>query len=128
MAGVGLMLKAGGNISPCRFVKVSAANTVTQCSAGTDLPIGVSGEATYDKDSSYHADTTSLTVQIMEAGRTCKITAGAAFSAGALLMADASGRGITATTTNYAGALALAAASAAGELVDVVVLGPTYKV
>lgn len=35
---------AGGNISVCRFVEISAAHTVTQCNATTDKPWGISQE------------------------------------------------------------------------------------
>lgn len=48
---------------------------------------------------------------------TAKIEAGAAFSQFAELMSDASGRAVTATSTNRVAAIALAAAGAAGEKV-----------
>jgi|SRR6185436_3419360 len=35
---------AGGTIGQYKFVKISAANTVVECSATTDKPIGVSQE------------------------------------------------------------------------------------
>lgn len=48
-----------------------------------------------------------------------KVKAGAAFAAGVKLMVDASGRAITATTTNHVVAESMEAAAAAGEIVRV---------
>lgn len=52
-----------------------------------------------------------------------KAAAGAAFSAGAVLAADATGRLITATSTNHRIATAIEAATAAGQIITVA-LGP----
>lgn len=51
-----------------------------------------------------------------------KLVAGAAFSAGANLMSDTNGRGIAQTSTNVIGAVALEAATAAGQVITVAVI------
>lgn len=51
-----------------------------------------------------------------------KLVAGAAVSAGAQLMSDTSGRGITQTGSNVIGATALEAATAAGQLITVAIV------
>jgi hypothetical protein len=48
-----------------------------------------------------------------------KCMAGAAVAIGAQLMSDASGRAITATSTNRAFGIALAAAAGAGEIIPI---------
>lgn len=126
MAGMLPQFSASGDIYPCRFVKVSGAFTVAQCSAGTDKPIGISGEGTADKDVTVHASTTYRPVQIAEAGRVAKLQANTTWSAGALLKSDADGKGLTATTGTYAGAIGLRAAAAADQFVDVLVTAPIY--
>ena len=52
-----------------------------------------------------------------------KVVAGAAFAAGADLMTDTSARMITATSTNHRNAIALEAATAAGQIVAVFITG-----
>ena len=126
----GLNLKAGGDIAPSRFIKVSAANTATQCSAGTDYSIGVSFESVEDSlgqigSAVYHRTSTSKPgVGFYPAGRKCLVEAGNSFSAGAALMPDSVGRAITATSTNLGCAIALESATAAGQLIPVLVISP----
>jgi hypothetical protein len=55
-----------------------------------------------------------------------KAVAGAAIAAGAELMTDTSARLITATSTNHRVALALEAATAAGQLISVVLGGAVF--
>src|SRR5689334_1292939 len=57
-------------------------------------------------------------------GQVSKVVAGAAFNAGAKLMVDGSGRGITATTGNFVNAIALEAAAGAGSVVSALLVGP----
>lgn len=56
-----------------------------------------------------------------------KVYAGAAFNAGAQLMVTVAGQAITATTGNFVVGRALAAASAIGQLVAVLLVAP-YKI
>jgi hypothetical protein len=64
-------------------------------------------------------DVAGKTVSVVEAPSTVQAKSGAAFSAGDLLMADASGKLIKATATNYAIAYALETVTAADQLVGV---------
>jgi predicted RecA/RadA family phage recombinase len=98
-----------------RLVKLTASDTVTQCTAATDKPIGVcleeitSGDVTNGRQ---------VAVAVFGASR---VIAGAAISAGATVGPDSSGRAITATSTNFAIGMALQSASAAGDHVDIIV-------
>ena len=100
-----------------RFMKISAADTITRTAASSDLSLGVLqnnpklGEAC---ELAYHGET--------------KVEAGAAVAAGAEIMSDTSGRAVTAATTgNRTMGIALNAAAAAGELITVI-LGVTPRV
>jgi hypothetical protein len=57
-------------------------------------------------------------------GGVTKVTAGAAFAAGAKLMSDANGRLITATATNHVLAMARTAAGAADEVASALIVSP----
>lgn len=96
-------LTALGTVNPHRFVRADGAQA-----ASGDIPLGI---APPDIQAVYAA--TLLGEDILEAG--------APFSAGELLAPDAEGRGIRAST-GYA--LALDDASAAGDLVSVLMLQP----
>lgn len=113
-------------IEPYRFVRYSGAFSFTQADDETDPDIvGVSGgdaeDAPLTGAGTEHAATASP-IQLHQPGQVCLLEAGDAFSAGALLMTDSSGRGITATSGNYANARALQAATAAGQKVPVQVM------
>lgn len=118
--------KASAAIQPYRFVRYSGAYTFTQASAATQADVvGISGADAEDAPLS-GADTdhasTGKGIQLHQPGQICLLEAGNSFSAGAFLMTDGSGRGITATSTNYINARALEASNAAGEKVRVQVL------
>lgn len=126
-------LIAGGNINPSVFVELDATAdaTVIQGDASTILAFGVSGEWTEDAPglsgaSTFHASTGSESVKVYGPGESCLLTAGAAVTRGALLMSNASGQGITATTGNYANAVAVESAAGSGELIRVRVTDPVY--
>lgn len=133
MAFEGFSLKADSNITPARFIKVSDANEGATCSAGTDLPVGVAHESVEDLNglnglsATYHRTSTSpQAIEFYGAGRVCLIEAGAAVTSPARLMSDSSGRGVTATSTNYSAAVALEDASGAGVLIRCLVTDPVY--
>jgi gamma-glutamyl:cysteine ligase YbdK (ATP-grasp superfamily) len=91
-----------------RFCKVTADRTVNVCGAG-ELPIGV----LQDKQ-----DVVSGASNVRMLGTT-EIVAGAAFAAGARLKSAALGKAIAALTTNEFHAIALEAATADGDIVEV---------
>lgn len=101
-----------------KIVRASSATQVTTTTAATQIPLGVlqnrpaSGQAAEVR---------------VNSGSTTKCVAGAAITAGAEVMSDASGRAITATTTNEVVGIALTAAANAGELIDLL-LRPYHKV
>ncbi|HNC51245.1 MAG TPA: DUF2190 family protein [Accumulibacter sp.] len=111
----------GAAISPFRLVKLSAAETVIQSAATTDLFIGVSNEV--GAASGERQDVVLDGVAFVEAG--------AAFALGAYIGSDASGRGITAApaagVNNRIIGLALEAASAAGDVVRVLVCPGSFQ-
>ena len=110
----GAQTTAAADLSSSQFlaVKITAARQVNLANTGGEFIYGIlqnkplSGQA---------ADVGFLGVT--------KAVAGAAFSAGAALMTDTSARVITATGTNHRIATAIEAATAAGQLITVV-LGP----
>jgi Uncharacterized conserved protein (DUF2190) len=107
-------LKASGPIPQWRFAKVSAADTAAVANAATDTIIGIH-------------QTVALVVNdpcdISGPGEITFIEAGAAFAAGSRLTADATGRGVAAApaagVNNGIGAIAIQAATAAGDIVRV---------
>lgn len=98
------------------FVKISSGWTVAVAGNGAD-PIGVLYEQNY---SPTVAAAANQQVSVVKPTGICLIKAGAAFSAGAKLMPNTNGDGtaLTATTGNFVGAIALEAATAAGDLVS----------
>lgn len=110
---------AAGTIRTSRFVVAATThpNAAVQASDGTDLPLGISTNA-----SRRHPDPEYTQAQIDEAAIQGEIvgihppgTVGvdllcnAAWSPGDLLMSDANGKGIVATSGNYYGARAQSA-------------------
>jgi hypothetical protein len=104
---------AGGAIAAYRIVRMSAADTVVQASAATDALVGIQNEV---------APASGERTDIIMVGMAF-IEAGAAFALGALLTADAQGRGITAApgagVNNRIIGVAIDAAVAAGDIVRV---------
>lgn len=111
--------KAGGAINIYRMVKISANDTVVQCTATTDKPIGIALEEISAGDA-----TAGRQVAVCVFGIS-RVIAGAAIAAGADVGPDASGRAITATATNYTVGKALESASTAGDHVDITFLPGT---
>jgi hypothetical protein len=124
-----LQLVAGGNIRPRRLVKVTATNSVVECTAAGDVPIGVSAtgvrNAPYSTLDDGFVAIAGEPVFVFSIGATAPMQAGAAVAAGVRVMSDASGRGILATATNGAVGIALQPAAAADQIIDVLVLPHT---
>jgi len=117
----GLQVRAAGDIYPARFVKLAGDFQVAQCVAG-DYPIGVAGPAAKKPPleglvSDTKAAEAGDQVWVWTDGEICFIEAGGAVSAGDKLGPDADGKAVTASAGNPYGAVALEAASAAGQLI-----------
>lgn len=111
-----LLLKsfiAAAAIAAFRIVKFSGAGTCIQTSAATDLSIGVCNEVSPLAGERFDAVLTGIAY----------VEAGAAFALGAEITSDAIGRGVTAApaagSNNRIVGIALEAASAAGDIVPV---------
>lgn len=105
-------LIAGADLSTHRnkFLKVTADYTVNIATAAGDAVVGV------QDDIPFNAAGAQVAIRF---GGTAEVMAGAAVAAGAKVMPDASGRAITATTgLDYHG-IALEAATAVGDLIEV---------
>lgn len=102
-------------VLPYRIVKLGTADgQVVQATAATDAAIGVSDNL--------GQDTAGYRVEVVHNG-IAEVTAGAAITRGALVMADSSARVITATASAGANVAivgrALNSAGAAGEVINV---------
>jgi hypothetical protein len=86
---------AGGTINPCRLLKLSGDRTVIQATDDNDTIIGVSGETTRRYDATEHA-LVGEQVQVIELdGSTPKVQLGGTVAAGAYIVSDANGQGVT---------------------------------
>jgi hypothetical protein len=79
-----ISFKQGDSISAYRIVRVSAVQTVAACSAGTDIIVGVTAD---------NANKSNQAVPVVVNG-VAKVLFNDSIAAGALVMTDASGRGI----------------------------------
>jgi hypothetical protein len=112
---------AGGAIGIYRVVELGASEVVTQANAATDPMIGIcQEEITAD-------DVTRGRVANIQMLGISRAIAGAAIAAGATVTTDAVGRVITAVATNRPVGIAVQAAAALGDHVDVF-LTPTGSV
>lgn len=111
--GAPLSLPADSNaINIARFVTL-ASTGISESADPTDEVVGVSMEAVA-------ASNDGLAVPCARPnGCKVEITAGAAVSAGALVTSDATGRAVTATSTDKIHGQALTAAGAAGEVITI---------
>lgn len=121
--GFSVTLKAGQDLSSAQFtfVKLSADNTVVQCSATTDNPIGV----LQNKPGSLGA------AEVMTMGLT-KLVAGGSLGYGVLVGTDASGKGTTVTsgssgTVAYPKGQVVIGNTAANGIVTVMLGVPTQR-
>lgn len=113
--------RAEANIRPARFVKFgSNPHQIVECDGtANEVIIGISHNGTRE------APIPGVTPYCALAGESCwihglgaqgEVTAGAAFSAGALLASDAQGRAIAATAGVEAGAIAQDDVTAADQM------------
>jgi hypothetical protein len=120
--------KAGGNISPSRFVESNDEFTVTQCSeAATKPPTGISPEYTrYAPGTAWddgYVATNGKDLRVYQDGELCMLQTGnTAITGGDFLMSDAQGCGIPVTTGKYYGAQAMQSSDASGKRVQVKVV------
>lgn len=112
-------LTAGSAISIYRFVAVAADGKVDHVGSANGRGDGVAAAAAA-------ADGDSVPV-ITNAGSIVKVEAGAAVTRGALVASDNVGRAIDGTDAggNFRMGIALQAASAAGEIIEVLFQGPS---
>jgi len=105
---------AGADLAPWRFVKFTAADTVSLAAAATDDIIGTTTDVAAASGERQDVNLTGFTL----------IEAGAAFARGKKLTADSIGRAVLAApatgVNNNIGATSLEAASAAGDIVRAV--------
>lgn len=105
-------------VLPYRVVKFGSADgQVVQAAAAADTSVGVS-------DNLGQADAGDI-VDVVTSG-VGEVEAGAAFSRGARLTADAQGRAVAAASGNAVIGVAMAAATAAGDIVPVNVVPSMY--
>jgi hypothetical protein len=115
---------AGGDINPRRFVKIGAtAGVVLEADAGDQIE-GISQPGTRRATTPDVTHTLAAKIgegiRIFRDGEVTEIEAGAAFTIGARLKSDGDGKGIAVAANNdQYGAVALAAATAAGQFVPV---------
>lgn len=120
---------AGGNIPPCRFVKVGATDgLVVEATAVADRCIGISQEGSRNVPalglSTTNAAETGDPVKVFGIGDQCLLEISASVAYGARLGATAGdGRGVTAAAGSPAFARALQAGGAAGQKILVEIIG-----
>lgn len=113
-------LVAGGNINPCRFLKMDSSNhQVIQAAAATDVPIAISQEAQRTAPITGASDVVAASGESVPAyfeGDVCRLQIGSGgCSPGTLLVPDSDGKGVAAagsgTALQCVGAIALETAS-----------------
>lgn len=122
-------LKAAGNISPCRIVRVTSdGHGVTQAAASTAKPIGISGRSSRRApgtaaDDGYHA-ISGEACEVYQVGDRAMVETGGAsgVTVGQELKSDANGRAITASSGDYVVGIALETATASSQFVRCAVL------
>lgn len=116
---------AGGDILPHRFVKPSTAadNTCLQAGAG-ELPIGISQRGTrntpFGSLDDGKAAVAGESLRLYGPNETCMLELGGTVTAGAVLKADADGKGVAAGAGDKYGAIA-GQAGTSGKLIEVLV-------
>jgi len=107
MAGNGQQFKAGANINPSVFVKLSADNKVVTAGVGDDA-IGVMHESLWDApipgNTNTYAVPSGQSKRVYQATESCEVIAGVNLTAGQFVAPDANGNGIVAAAgVPYAG-------------------------
>lgn len=100
------------SLSQYRFVEVTAAQTVNACNAITDVAVGV-------LQNDPNAAGLAAVVAI---GGTTKVVAGAAIAAGARVAPTAVGKAQTAASTQFPIGIALDAAGADGDVIEILLM------
>jgi len=115
---------ANGNISPSRLVKIdpTAPGKVLQCSAASDVAVGVCQAGTHNAsvatfDDGYAA-VAGLNVNVFTVGDLCQVQSGGTITAGDRLTSDSSGRAVTASSGNYTVGYAEQNATAADQMIQ----------
>ena len=113
-ATISISLLAAADLSTKQglFVEVTAAQTVNVCNAITDVAVGVLRNK---------PDAAGKAAEVDILGTT-KVIAGAAIAVGAKVAPTAAGKAQTAVTTQYARAIALSAAGADGDEIEILLL------
>lgn len=100
-----------------RFVRLTAAQTVDRCSAITQVPIGVVQESV--DQAKVATGKAVVDVRLMGISR---VTAGAAIAVMAEVSTSATGKAVTAATTSRVAGIALQAAGADNDQIDVLLV------
>jgi len=116
---ISISKKAAGDLSAKQylFMKMSADNTVDTCAAVTDVAVGV-----LQNDPS--AAGKPATVAVLG---TTKVVAGAAIAVGARVAPTAAGKAQTSVATQYARGIALEAAAADGDIIEILLITTTVQ-
>ncbi len=116
-ATVSISLKAAADLSLKQhlFVELTAAQTVNVCNATTDLAIGVLNNK---------PDAAGKAAEVDILGTT-KVVAGAAIAAGARVSPTAAGKAQTTVATQFPRGVALEAAGADGDIIEILLLPQT---
>ena len=105
-------LEAAADLSAAQYyiMRVTAANAVNVTTAATQVAVGVLQNK---------PDAAGKVATLSREGDVTKLSAGAAIAAGASVTSDASGQGATGTTGQQCIGIALNAAGAADEIIEV---------
>lgn len=121
MAQANFVNGAAGTINPSTFLVQDTTNpkAVNQASGTSSFIIGVAQEwvkyAPIPNATTIAADTLGDPIKVYQIGDICLLQAtSAGWTAGDRLTSNASGQGVTATTSNFYGALALTTMTTAG--------------
>lgn len=109
-------LKAGGNISPCRFIKISGDFTAIQCVAGEQAD-GISREFVRDVPQTGGSTLAAIAgdpIQGLYLGEAGEIEVGAAVTAGTWVKPDANGRAVPCVATDKGSARVIRGQSVVG--------------
>lgn len=123
---------AGETLYVSRFVAQDASDDLTvNMAEADDRTVGIVHEGSRDAPipevSTVIAAAEGESVRVHGPGEECWVVAGAAVSPNDLLMPDADGKAIAATTGKWAGARALSAAAAEDERIRCVVVDNTLQ-
>lgn len=125
MSSLSAHLVAAGNIRPARFCKVSGNRGVAECDAAEKV-IGISQVGTdtvpIPELTSQYAAQAGKTLQLHGPGAICLLRIGGSVTAGDTLKSDADGQGVTASSGDESGAIALEGGSSGEDILVQVVL------